>query len=61
MDVSYLNISGMFYYFCGLLDGYSRYIVHWEIRQSMTGKDVEIIIQRAKEKYPEVGARSAVW
>ena len=57
VDVSYLNISGTFYYFCGLLDGYSRYIVHWEIRESMTEKDVEIIIQRAREKYPEVGPR----
>ena len=57
VDVSYLNISGTFYYFCGLLDGYSRYIVHWEIRQAMTEKDVEIIIQRAREKYPEVGPR----
>ena len=56
-DVSYLNISGTFYYFCGLLDGYSRYIVHWEIREKMTEEDVEIIIQRAKEKFPEVGAR----
>ena len=57
VDVSYLNIAGTFYYFCGLLDGYSRYIVHWEIRQAMTEKDVEIIIQRAREKYPEVGPR----
>ncbi len=52
VDVSYLNIAGTFYYFCGLLDGYSRYIVHWEIRQAMTEGDVEIIIQRAKEKHP---------
>lgn len=57
VDVSYLNISSTFYYFCGLLDGYSRYIVHWEIRESMTEGDVEIIIQRAKEKYPEAGPR----
>ena len=51
VDVSYLNISGTFYYFCSLLDGYSRYIVHWEIREAMTEGDIEIIIQRAKEKY----------
>ena len=57
VDVSYLNISGTFYYFCGLLDGYSRYIVHWEIREAMTEKDVEIIIQRATEKYPEAKPR----
>lgn len=57
VDVSYLNIAGTFYYFCGLLDGYSRYIVHWEIRQAMTEKDVTTIIQRAREKYPEAGPR----
>ena len=37
---------------CSLLDGYSRYIVHWEIRQSMTHDDVQTIIQRAREKFP---------
>ena len=52
IDVSYLNIRGTFYYLCGVLDGYSRCIVHWEIRESMTEADVEIILQRAKEKYP---------
>ena len=33
-------------------NGYSSFIVHWEIRKSMTEADVEIILQRAKEKYP---------
>ena len=57
VDVSYLNISGTFYYFCGVLDGYSRSIVHWEIRESMTEEEVEIIIQRGREKYPDVRPR----
>jgi transposase InsO family protein len=52
VDVSYLNICGTFYYFCGLLDGYSRTIVHWEIREAMTEVDIEIIIQRARESFP---------
>jgi putative transposase len=52
VDVSYLNLGGTFYYLCSLLDGYSRYIVHWEIRESMTERDVETIIQRAREKFP---------
>jgi transposase InsO family protein len=56
-DVSYLNIHGTFYYLCSLLDGYSRYIVHWEIRPSMTEPDVEIIIQRAREHFPNVTPR----
>lgn len=51
-DISYLNISGTFYYLCSILDGYSRYIVHWEIRESMTEAYVEIILQRARERFP---------
>ena len=57
IDVSYLNSKGTFYYLCGVLDGYSRYIVHWEIRESMTEGDVEIILQRAREKFPEAHPR----
>lgn len=52
IDVSYLNIRGTFYYLCSILDGYSRYIVHWEIRESMKEADIEIILQRAREKFP---------
>jgi putative transposase len=52
VDVSYLNIRGTFYYLCSILDGYSRYIVHWEIRKSMTEADVEIVLQRARERFP---------
>jgi transposase InsO family protein len=57
VDVSYINVCGTFYYLCSLLDGYSRFIVHWEIRESMTEKDVEIIMQRSVEKFPEARPR----
>jgi len=57
VDVSYLNIAGTFYYLCSLLDGYSRFIVHWEIRESMTEADVTTIIQRAREKFPDARPR----
>ena len=57
IDISYLNISGTFYYMCSVLDGFSRYIVHWEIRQQMTEMDVEIILQRAREMFPEAQPR----
>jgi putative transposase len=52
IDVSYINISGTFFYLCSLLDGYSRFIVHWEIREGMTETDIETIIQRARERFP---------
>lgn len=52
IDVSYLNICGTFYYFIGILDGCSRYVVHWDIRESMTEADVTLVIQRARELFP---------
>jgi len=57
IDISYLNIRGTFYYLLSIIDGYSRYIIHWEIRESMRESDVEIVIQRAREKFPEVNPR----
>ncbi len=57
IDVSYVNICGAFYYLCGVLDGFSRAIVHWEIRESMTESEIEVILQRAKEKHPEATPR----
>jgi putative transposase len=57
IDVSYINICGTFYYLCSILDGYSRYIVHWEIRESMKETDVEIILQRALEQFPDAKPR----
>jgi transposase InsO family protein len=57
VDVSYINIAGTFYYLCSVLDGYSRAIVHWDIRTSMTEAEVEVIIQRARECHPGVTPR----
>jgi len=57
VDVAYVNIAGTFYFLCSVLDGYSRAIVHWEIRPKMEEQDVEVILQRAKEKYPDARPR----
>ena len=57
IDITYLNISGTFYYLCTILDGYSRFIVHWEIRSAMKESDVETVLQRAREKFPEARPR----
>jgi transposase InsO family protein len=52
VDVSYVNVCGTFYYLTSVLDGCSRFIVHWELRESMKTADVEIVLQRAREKFP---------
>ena len=57
IDVSYLNISGTFYYLCSILNGCSRYIVNWDLRESMTEADIEIILESAKELHPEARPR----
>jgi len=57
IDIAYLNLGGTFYYLCSVLDGYSRYLAHWEIRKQMTETEVEIILQRAREKFPAARPR----
>lgn len=57
IDISYLNIKGTFYYLCSILDGCSRYIVHHEIRESMKEAEVEILLERAKEEFPDARPR----
>jgi putative transposase len=52
IDISFLNILGTFYSLCSIIDGYSRYIVHWEIRETMKERETEVIVQRAREKFP---------
>jgi len=52
IDIAYLNLAGTFYYLCSILDGASRAIVHWEIRESMTEAEVECILLRAHEMHP---------
>ena len=57
VDVSYINICGTFYYLCAVLDGCSRFIVHWELREQMRERDVEIVLQRARELFPQARPR----
>jgi transposase InsO family protein len=40
IDVSYINICRTFFFLCSILDGYSRLIVHWETRETMTEAEV---------------------
>jgi transposase InsO family protein len=56
-DISYLNIGGTTYFFIAVIDGASRYVLHWDIRASMTTDDVQLVIQRAREKFPQARPR----
>jgi putative transposase len=52
IDISHINVAGTFYFLCSVLDGCSRYIVHWELRETMKEHEVETVVQRALEKFP---------
>ncbi|MFH2031872.1 MAG: DDE-type integrase/transposase/recombinase [Bacteroidota bacterium] len=56
-DIKYINFCGSFLFLISVMDGYSRYIVHHEVRAHMTEYDVQLTIVRAKEKYPDVRPR----
>jgi transposase InsO family protein len=57
VDVSYMNVGGSFYFLISVLDGFSRYIVHWELRETMKELDIELVIAKAIEKHPGVSPR----
>jgi len=40
-----------------VLDGYSRFIVHWDLRENMKENDVAIVQQAALEKIPDAHPR----
>ena len=58
IDIAHINIHGTFYYLCAVLDGASRYLIDWSLRDSMKEADIEILLERAKERFP--GARPRI-
>ena len=57
IDITYIKVKGIFYYLILVLDGYSRFIVSWDLRPTMTEADVEIVIQRGREAFPTARPR----
>ena len=57
VDLAYVNICSTFYYLCTVLDGCSRFIVQSEVRETIKESDVEIVLQKAREKFPDAKPR----
>lgn len=51
-DIAYIKVAGVFYFLIMVLDGFSRYVLDWELMTDMLGRSVEDFILRVKEKYP---------
>lgn len=52
VDISYINVQGTPYFLISVLDGMSRLIVHWDLRESMKEFEIELVFQQALEKFP---------
>jgi transposase-like protein len=52
-DIAYIKIRGVFYYLIMMLDGYSRFLLNWELMTDMTEFSVSLFIQETRERYPE--------
>jgi len=56
-DIAYIKIQGVFYFLIMMLDGYSRFLLDWELMPDMLGSSVEAFVARVKEKYPHARPR----
>lgn len=52
-DIMYLWVANRWYFFIGILDAYSRYIVHWALLESASAADVRAVIQSALKKHAQ--------
>lgn len=52
-DLAYIKIRGVFYFLIMILDGYSRYVLGWDLLSDMTARSVQDFVQRVREKYPD--------
>lgn len=51
-DIKYVSFRGTFLFLITVIDGYSRFIVHHDLRTSMDTGDVSLTIQKALDKFP---------
>ena len=52
IDIMYLWVSHRWYFFVGVLDAYSRYIVHWDLLETASSAEIRAVTESALKKYP---------
>jgi len=52
IDLMYLYIQPRWYYLVDILDGYSRFLVHWRLNLTMLADTVTLTVQEALEGLP---------
>ncbi len=49
IDIKYVNFLGTFLFLIDIIDGYSRYIIHHDLRMNMQEYDIQLTLQKALE------------
>lgn len=57
VDISYVSILGTIFFLITVMDGKSRYVVNHDLRSHMSEYDVELVIEKGKEKFPDARPR----
>lgn len=50
IDLMYVCLSGRWYYLVDIVDGYSRYLVHWSLNTTMLAETVTLCVQEALDR-----------
>ena len=53
IDLMYLFIAPRWYYLVDILDGYSRFLVHWSLNLTMLAETVTLTVQEALDGLPQ--------
>lgn len=56
-DITNVTVGDTVYFLISIIDGYSRSVIEWDLRESMKSQDVGIVFQKAKERYPDAAPR----
>lgn len=57
VDLMYLYVEPRWYYLVDILDGYSRYLVHWRLNLTMEAETITLTVQEALEGLPSCRSR----
>lgn len=50
IDLMYVYLSDRWYYLIDIVDGYSRFLVHWSLNTTMLAETVTLTVQKALER-----------
>lgn len=57
IDISWIKVGKLWLFLIAVIDGFSRYIVAWDLRASVEEKDIEIVLEKGREKFPNAKPR----